>query len=59
MKNKKIKRCMERSWTRVLVGIKKATSYERVKGRLGYRFYNDEFLQAHLNTKREEIDELL
>ena len=58
-KNKKVQKCMRRGWTRVIFGLKKATSYEMAKGRLGYRFYSDEFLQARLNTKRQEIEELL
>ena len=36
------------------IGIRKATSYKVVKGRLGNRFYNDEFLQAKLSAQKHE-----
>lgn len=57
MKRKSKKR-LKRGWVCFIHAIKKATSYQRVKHRLGYRFYNDEFLQARLNTKPEELQEI-
>jgi hypothetical protein len=50
---------LKRGWICFIHTIKKATSYQRVKHRLGYRFYNDEFLQARLNAKPEELEEIL
>jgi len=38
----------------VEIGIKKATSYNAVKGRLGNRLYNDEFLQARIAEEKKE-----
>lgn len=41
----------------VEIYAKKATSYKVVKGRLGNRFYSDEFLQARiLENKKERAD---
>ena len=41
----------------VEIYAKKATSYKVVKGRLGNRFYSDEFLQAKiLQNKRERAE---
>lgn len=36
------------------IGIKRATSYNAVKGRLGNRLYNDEFLQARIAEEKKE-----
>jgi len=38
----------------VAIGVRKATSYKMVKGRLGNRFYNDEFLQARLSESKHK-----
>ena len=48
------KRCLKKGWHMFVVGIEKCTSYERVKSRLGYRWYNDEFLQARIEWEKEE-----
>jgi len=49
----KTKECLRRSMRLVELGIKKATSYKVVKGRLGRNLYNDEFLQARLDLEKE------
>lgn len=41
----------------VEIGIKKATSYNVVKNRLNYRFYNDEFLRDRLEYESERKKE--
>jgi len=40
------------------IGLKKATSYEMVKGRLGYRFYNPDMLKSRMNMTPKEFQEL-
>ena len=41
----------------VEIGIKKATSYKVVKGRLGNRLYSDEFLQDRLEYETDKKKE--
>ena len=41
------------------IGLRKATSYKMVKGRLNYRWYNDDFLQARIRTTQKEIQSFL
>ena len=41
----------------VEIGIKKATSYKVVKGRLGNRLYSDEFLQDRLHYEKEKASD--
>lgn len=53
------KQCLKKSARILGIGIKKATSYQMVKGRLNYRWYNDEYLQARINTSREEVSALV
>lgn len=43
----------------VEVGIKKATSYNMVKGRLGNRLYSDEFLQDRLEYESDKKKEII
>lgn len=38
----------------VELGLKKATSYKVVKGRLGNRMYSDEFLQDRIQYEAEK-----
>jgi len=53
----KTKECLKRTLRLVEIGIKKATSYNAVKGRLGNRLYSDEFLQARISEeKKQEAD---
>jgi hypothetical protein len=58
MKRSKTKRCIKRGFACLLLGIKKATTYERVKHRLNYRFYNDEFLQARANRTSKDFEHI-
>lgn len=44
----KTKECLKKSMRLVELGIKKATSYNVVKGRLNYRWTNDEYLQYRI-----------
>lgn len=55
MKIKKTKECLNRMCRIFGITIRKATSYKVVKGRLGYRWYNDEMLQDRHNRLLEEI----
>lgn len=48
----KIRECLRRSAKLLELYVKKATSYNMVKGRLNYRWSNDEYLQAKI--KEEE-----
>jgi hypothetical protein len=56
MKNIK---CLRKSMRLMEIGLRKATSYKMVKGRLNYRWYNDDFLQARIRTTRKEIQSFL
>jgi hypothetical protein len=49
----KTKECLRRSMRLLELGIKKATSYKVVKGRLSRNLYNDEYLQARLDWEKE------
>lgn len=49
----KTKECLRRSVRLLELGIKKATSYNMVKGRLTRGLYSDEFLQARLDWEKE------
>jgi hypothetical protein len=49
----KTKECLKRSMRLVELGIKKATSYKVVKGRLSRGLYSDDFLQARLENEKE------
>lgn len=59
MKRSKTKRCLRNGIACLVKGIRNATKYEVVKHRLSYRFYNDEFLQDHLNNRRKDLEEVL
>ena len=48
----KTRECLRRGMRLLELGIKKATSYNMVKGRLNYRWSNDEYIQSKL--KEEE-----
>ena len=50
----KTKECLKKTIRIMGIGIKKATSYKMVKGRLGNRMYSDEFLQDRLQYEREK-----
>lgn len=50
----KTKECLKKTARLVEIGIKKATSYKMVKGKLGNRLYSDEFLQDRLQYETEE-----
>jgi len=50
----KTKECIKQTLRLVEIGIKKATSYNAVKGKLGNRLYNDEFLQARIAEEKKE-----
>lgn len=50
----KTKQCLKKTARLVAIGIKKATSYKAVKGRLGNRLYSDEFLQNRLQYEKEK-----
>jgi hypothetical protein len=45
----KMRKCMKRVVRLAEIRIKKATSYNRVKGRLSYRFASDEIIQERIN----------
>lgn len=53
----KAKECVKRGIRLVQIGLKKATSYNVVKSRLNYRFYNDQFLQDRLEQEAEKKKE--
>jgi hypothetical protein len=55
---KKKRSAMKRCCKAFQLGIKKATSYNAVKGRLGWRFYDDKMLQSKINMTRKEFEEL-
>ena len=46
---KKKKSGVKRFCQRFQIGVRRVTSYENVKHRLGYRFYSDEQLKAREN----------
>jgi hypothetical protein len=50
----KTKECLKKSMRLVAISLRKATSYKVVKGRLGNRFYSDEFLQARLSESKHK-----
>jgi len=52
----KTKECLRRSVRLLELSIKKATSYNMVKGRLSRGLYSDEYLQARLEYERELND---
>lgn len=49
----KTKECLRKSMRLVELGIKKATSYKMVKGRLSRGLYSDDYLQARLDWEKE------
>lgn len=49
----KTRECLKRSMRLVELGIKKATSYKMVKGRLSRGLYSDDFLQARIEWEKE------
>lgn len=49
----KTRECLKRSMRLIELGIKKATSYKMVKGRLSRGLYSDEYLQARLEYENE------
>lgn len=48
----KTKECLKRGLRLAEIGIKKATSYKMVKGRLSRGLYNDEYLQARIDWEK-------
>lgn len=58
MKRSKTRKCFRKGIACLVKGIRNATRYEVVKHRLGYRFYNDEFLQDHINNNRRYLQEI-
>jgi hypothetical protein len=48
-----IKKCIKRNLRVAEIKINRATSYDKVKGRLAYRWFSDESLQNYINPKRE------
>ena len=53
------KECINKSVRILGIGIKKATSYKMVKGRLSRGMYSDHHLQERLkyeSSKREKVD---
>lgn len=48
----KTKECLKRGLRLAEIGIKKATSYKVVKGRLSRGLYNDEYLQARIEWEK-------
>lgn len=54
MKANKTKECLNRMCRIFGISIRKATSYNVVKGRLNYRWYSDEQLRARETYKVEE-----
>lgn len=40
------------------IGLKRITSYDAVKGRLGYRFYNSQMLKDKIDMTPKEFQEL-
>lgn len=46
---------VKRFCQRFQIGVKKATAYDRVKHRLGYRFYSDEQLKARQKYRYEDL----
>lgn len=52
----KTRECLRKSMRLLELGVKKATSYKVVKGRLSRGLYSDEFLQARLDWERKPIE---
>lgn len=52
----KTKECLRRSVRLLELGIKKATSYNMVKGRLSRGLYSDDFLQARLDWDKKPVE---
>ncbi len=50
----KTKECIKRTLQLLEIGIRRVTSYNAVKGRLGNRLYNDEFLQARIAEEKKQ-----
>lgn len=50
----KTKECIKRTLRLVEIGVRRATSYNVVKGRLGNRLYSDEFLQARISEEKKQ-----
>lgn len=51
----KTRECLKRGMRLLELGIKKATAYKVVKGRLSRNLYSDEYLQARLDWEREAL----
>lgn len=52
----KLKPCLKKTARLIEIKINKAASYNAVKGRLNYRFYNDEFLQDKIKYERPILE---
>jgi hypothetical protein len=52
------KECINKSVRILAIGIKKATSYNMVKGRLSRGMYSDDHLQARLKYEREQKEKV-
>lgn len=52
----KIKSCLKKTARLLEIKINKAASYNAVKGRLNYRFYNDEFLQDRIDYEKHTLE---
>jgi hypothetical protein len=55
MKIKKTIECLNRMCRVFGISIRKATSYNAVKGRLNYRLYSDDLLNNRENYKVEDF----
>ena len=55
METKQKKTPVKRLCQRFEIGLKKATSYDMVKSRLGYRFYSDDQLKARDRFKHTDL----
>lgn len=54
----KAKECLRQSARLLELYVKKATSYKVVKGKLNYRWYNDEFLQDRIKVESNTTDKV-
>lgn len=55
METKEKKTPVKRFCQRFQIGLKRATSYDMVKNRLGYRFYSDDQLRARERFKHTDL----
>lgn len=55
METKQKKTSVKKFCQRFQIGLKKATTYDMVKSRLGYRFYSDDQLRAREKYKHTDL----